>query len=92
MCNFKIGQKVVCIGIGANPYPGVPFSISVGDVLEINHVSTHFNHVFLGFVEADQDTIFNSDFFRPLITDYTEEELASVDISPLIEELELETV
>lgn len=85
MCNFRIGQKVVCV---ESPNPllcqdNMRVEIKKGDVLTINYVSTGF-WTYLGFDEVDQDALYLSGLFRPLESTYTEEEIEAVNIDELV--------
>lgn len=97
MCNFKIGDPVVCIN-SDGWYDEISLERDVSgpeynDVLKIRDIQVISGSVYLLFFEyTGKEDQFHSSNFRPLESSYTEEELASVDISPLIEELELETV
>lgn len=105
MCNFRVGQKVVAITPQAKSWFGKdPITVhqviccqNCGGVhLTISEYPCEMCYFDCSSCKRDivktNKEGCKSSHFRPLITDYTEEELASVDISPLIEELELETV
>lgn len=96
MCNFRVGHKIICIREGnlwgekegelIHPGPKKDEIVTVGGFFNGNDTD------FVWTIEYGWKYTYHTKYFRPLEYSYTEEELASVDISPLIEELELETV
>lgn len=59
-----------------------------GDVVTINHIETRERgYVFLGFEETPNPICFLSDNYRPLVSDYTEEEIESVNLDEVLEPL-----
>lgn len=103
MCNFRVGQKVVYIGQDYifDPEPGKTIHTILSirqaccDMVIIDVGKREFRPhececTRCGSKEVTPIKWKSARLFRPLIDDYTDSEIAEVDISELTEELELQ--